>query len=80
MSNHPFKLLINGIDTLQCSYFLEPRGVAAIDFVKLAEMKESIRQSKGRTPIALELAGTSFLLQAYGTSSGYPFVLENEDF
>ena len=80
MSIHPFKLLINGIDTLQCSYFLEPCGVTAIDFVKLAEMKESIRQSKGRTPVVLELAGTSFLLQAYGTSSGYPFVLENEDF
>jgi hypothetical protein len=80
MSNHPFKLLINGIDTLQCAYFLEPRGATAIDFVKLAEMKESIRQSKSKNPAPLELAGTGFLLQPYGTSSGYPFVLENEHF
>jgi hypothetical protein len=80
MSIYPFKLLINGIDTLVCSYFLEPCGVPAIDFGMLAEMKESIRQSKTKTPELIKLAGTSLLLQPYGTSSGYPFVLENEDF
>ncbi len=80
MSNHPFKLLINGIDTLVCSYFLEPSGEPAINFAKLAEMKESIRQSKSKSPAPLELAATGFLLHPYGTSSGYPFVLENEDF
>lgn len=80
MDSHSFKLLIHGIDTLQCAYFLEPRGVPALDFGKLAELKESIRQSKSKNPAALELAGTGFLLHPYGTSSGYPFVLENEQF
>lgn len=80
MNTQPFKLMINGIDTLQCAYFLEPCGVPSIDFCKLAEVKESIRQAKVKTPELIELAGKEFLLQAYGSSSGYPFVLENEDF
>lgn len=75
-----FGFLIHGIDTLQCAYFLEPRGDTAIDFGKLAELKESIRQSKDKNPVAVELAGMGFLLHRYGTSSGYPFVLENELF
>ncbi len=80
MHDSKFKLLINGIDTLQCAYFLEPSGNPAIDFGKLAEIKESIRHSKSKSPAPLELAATGFLLHPYGTSSGYPFVLENEYF
>lgn len=75
-----FSLLINGIDTLQCAYFLEPVRETAIDWQFLAELKESLRQAKGKNPAAVELAGTGFLLHPYGTSSGYPFVLENEQF
>lgn len=74
------KFLLHGIDTLQCAYFLTPSESSAIDFGSLAELKEAIRQARSKDPAALEVAGKEFLLQPYGTSSGYPFVLENEDF
>jgi len=51
-----------------------------IDFRKLAVEKEQLRQAKTREPKAVNLGGTEFLLQPYGSSSGYPFVLTNEDF
>lgn len=51
-----------------------------IDFGLLAELKESIRQSKKKAPVPVEIAGTGFMLQPYGTASGFTFVLENEDF
>lgn len=73
------KMLIHGIDTLQCAYFLEPHGGPCIDFEVLGATKESIRESKGKCHALLDIEG-EFLLQPYGSSSGYPFVLENEDF
>lgn len=80
MMTSSFKLLLHGIDTLQCAYFLEPTGSTSIDFGQLSVLKEELRQSKSKTPAAVELAGMGFLLHPYGTSSGYPFVLENENF
>jgi hypothetical protein len=51
-----------------------------LDFQQLAEQKESIRQSKSKSPLPVTLGNSEFLLQSYGTASGYPFVLENGDF
>jgi len=74
------KLLLHGIDTVQCAYYLTPPRAKHLDFKKLAVMKEQLRMDKSREPRAVTLGGTEFFLQPYGSSSGYPFVLTNEDF
>ncbi|WP_221250616.1 hypothetical protein [Desulfuromonas versatilis] len=75
-----FQCLLQGIDTLQCAYFLAPHGKTELNFRHMAEVKESIRQAKSKSPAPFQAGGRGFLLQPYGTASGYPFVLENEDF
>lgn len=74
------KLLLHGFDSVYCAYFLHPTGRTPLDFVKLAEQQESIRQSKRKTPLVITLGNTEFLLKPHGTKSGYPFVIENGDF
>lgn len=74
------KLLLHGIDTVQCAYYLGPPSTKHLDFAKLAVIKEQLRMDKSREPRAVTLGGTEFFLQPYGSSSGYPFVLTNEDF
>ncbi len=71
---------MHGIDTLQCAYYCKYFRSPGIDFRDLAEKKELIRQSKSKNPKAVTLGNTEFLLQPYGTSSGYPIVIENGDF
>ena len=80
MNNSDFKFLLHGIDTLQCAYFLRRSENCALDFETLSLIKETLQQEKSRRPVAISLGGTEFLLHPYGTGSGYPFVLENEDF
>jgi hypothetical protein len=75
-----FKLLLHGIDTVQCAYYLQIAGQSGLDFQKLAEQKETIRQSKRKHPLPVKLGNSEFLLHPYGTSSGYTFVIENNDF
>jgi len=74
------KLLLHGIDTIQCAYYLTPPAAKHFNFAKLAIAKEQLRMDKSREPRALSLGGTEFFLHPYGSSSGYPFVLTNEDF
>ncbi|MBU6482196.1 MAG: hypothetical protein KGS09_16825 [Nitrospirae bacterium] len=76
----PYKLLLHGIDTLQCAYYLSPPATKHLNFTKLAVIKEQLRMDKSREPRAVTLGGMEFFLQPYGSSSGYPFVLTNEDF
>ena len=80
MDDAPYKLLLHGIDTLQCAYYLSPPASKHLNFTKLAVIKEQLRMDKSREPRAVTLGGTDFFLQPYGSSSGYPFVLTNEDF
>lgn len=80
MSASSLQFLLHGIDTVQCAYYLFPGNGCAIDFEMLAYEKEKIRHSKSKSPAALELAGQGFLLQPFGSGSGYPFILENEHF
>lgn len=73
------KLLLAGIDTVECAYYLKaPRG-RGIDFERLAIEKEFLRQSKGKDPKLVRLGELEFLLQRYGSSSGYPLVFDNAD-
>jgi hypothetical protein len=74
------KLLLHGFDSVYCAYFLQPTGRNSLDFQKLAENQESIRQSEHKNPVNITLGNSDFLLKPYGTKSGYPFVIENGDF
>jgi hypothetical protein len=80
MMGSQIKLLLHGIDTVQCAYFMQRTGEGHIDFQILAEKKESIRQSKYKHPLPITLGSLEFLLQPYGTRSGYPLVITNQDF
>lgn len=80
MAGDSLKLLLHGVDTVQCAYYLGPPSAKHLDFAKLAVMKEQLRMDKSREPRAVTLGGIEFFLQSYGSSSGYPFVLTNEDF
>ncbi len=79
MSDTPQRLLF-GHDTLECAYFLVAKSTAEINFEHLAFEKESLRHNKNPEPKVITLGGTDFLLHPYGTSGGYPFVIENKDF
>jgi hypothetical protein len=70
---------LSGLDTVECAYYLRLTALCAIDFRHLAIEKEVLRQSKKRQPSKIEIGGINFFLQPYGTSSGYPFLIENED-
>jgi hypothetical protein len=73
-------LLLHGIDTLQCAYYCLPVRPNGIDFRRLNEQKEDIRQTKRKNPLPVIFGNTEFFLQPYGTASGYPLVIENGDF
>lgn len=75
-----YQLLLHGLDTVQCAYYLSPPSSKHLDFRTLALIKEQLRMSKSREPRAVILGGTEFFVYPYGSSSGYPFVLTNEDF
>jgi hypothetical protein len=74
-----FQLLLAGHDTVQCAYFLAAQRGSEIDFERLGVLKEGLRQSKSRNPMVIPLGGREFLLQPYGSGSGYPFVISNPD-
>jgi len=80
MEHAPYTLLLHGIDTVQCAYFLLSPPTKGIDFTRLAVEKEHLRHAKSREPKAVTLGDVEFFLHPYGSSSGYPFVLTNEDF
>jgi hypothetical protein len=74
-----FQLLLAGHDTVQCAYFLAAQRGSEIDFERLGVLKEGLRQSKSRNPMVIPLGGREFLLQPYGSGSGYPCVISNPD-
>jgi len=80
MKDFRYKLLLHGIDTVQCAYFLRQKESGGIDFPWLAQNREELRRSRFKEPAAITLGGAGFLLHPYGTASGYPYVISNEDF
>jgi hypothetical protein len=72
------KLLISGLDTVECAYYLRPGPDCKLDFEALRQQKEFIRQSKQPEAGVVELGGTDFLLSPNGTKSGYPFLISNQ--
>lgn len=73
------KLLISGLDTIECAYYLQPGIGSKLDFAALREQKERLRQSKHPEFGVVELGGMEFMLSPNGTKSGYPFLLSNQD-
>jgi hypothetical protein len=80
MSEHAYTLLLHGIDTLQCAYYLRQERSEAFDFGELLQSRESLRQLGQRQGQPITLGGVPFLLHSHGTASGYPFLLTSEDF
>lgn len=74
------RLLLHGIDTVQCSYYLKPTDKPAIDFLDLQVQKEKLRAARFQEPAPLCLGSDEFLLSPHGTSSGYPFLIRNQEY
>jgi len=72
-----FRHLLSGIDTLEVCFYLAPAKNCDLDFEALLARKEALRSSRTREPEQVRIGGEEFLLQAYGSSSGYPLVLSN---
>lgn len=72
--------LLTGLDTIQCAYFLATGTAQGIDFEDLTVQREALRHAKTREPRPVMLGGVEFMLQPYGSASGYPLVLTNQDF
>ena len=79
MENKGFDNLIHGFDTVQCAYFMESRGTG-IDFELLTREREEIKKTKSKEPKKITLGESDFLLHPFGSSSGYPIIITNEDF
>lgn len=71
------KLLLSGLDTVECAYYLRARLDGKLDFAVLRQRREAHRESKSRDPLVIELGGTEYMLSPNGTKSGYPFVISN---
>ncbi len=79
MTAMAFKFLISGIDTAQVAYYLRPLPGCRVDFERLLLEKERLRASTLNDSAPVEIADHQFLLQPYGTKSGYPLVFGNAD-
>ena len=74
------KLLLHGHDTIECAYYLYPKNSnSSIDFGHLGYEKENLKNSKQRDPKRIVIGEQYFLLHPYGSTSGFPFMIENED-
>ena len=80
MDDLPQRLLLHGVDTLQCAYYLYPANPGKLDIAHLRLMREELREGKDKDPAKIHLGGRTILLHPFGTSSGYPFLLSDEDF
>ena len=82
MGTFQFKPLLQGHDTIECSYYLHASGAScSLDFEWLAIERERLRDAKGRgqKQRVINLGGVEFMLAPNGTSSGYPFIIANPD-
>jgi hypothetical protein len=72
-----FRHLLSGIDTLEVCFYLRPLPHCALKFDELLGRKEALRQARFREPDEIKIGAESFLLQAYGSGSGYPLIFSN---
>lgn len=74
------RLLLVGLDTVECAYFLMAGPTCSLDFQRLTLEKETLRHNKSRDPKLITLGNIEFMLYPYGSSSGFPFIIANQDF
>lgn len=76
-----FRLLLNGHDTIECAYYLNPvEDGCLLDYESMEVQKEELKRAKSRNPKPIRLGCEEFLLASHGTGSGYPFLIENDAF
>src|SRR5450755_4403246 len=73
------QLLLSGLDTVECAYYLRECLGCGFDFADLAAKREAMRVAKKREPVVVNIGGKEFLLGRGGTQSGYPLVLNNSE-
>lgn len=73
------KLLLSGVDTIDCAYYLRPSTDCRLDFEALAQVREAQQAAKRPEQVTINLGGTDFLLSPHGTASGYPYLMENAE-
>lgn len=71
----PYTALLAGHDTLACGYYLRAAPGSDIDWTRLLAQREALRVSGSRGFEVVSLGDAEFLLQPYGSASGYPLVL-----
>jgi hypothetical protein len=75
-----FRLLMSGLDTVQAAYYLRPSFEGVFRFEPLMIAKERLRANKSRKGELVQIGKDSFLLQGYGSKSGYPLIMDHADF
>ena len=75
-----FQFLISGFDTIECAYYLMRLEDCQLDFSALSVQKEELSHAKIKHGKPIQLGIEEFMLASHGTSSGYPFLIENEAF
>ena len=73
-------LLLSGLDTVECAYYLRSGDVSNLDFDALRVQREAMRQSKHPDSGVVNLSGVDFFLSPNGSKSGYPFIISNPDY
>jgi hypothetical protein len=73
------KLLLSGLDTVDCAYYLRGSNDCRLDFAALSLLREEQQASKRPEQATISLGGTDFLLSPRGTASGYPYLMENAE-
>lgn len=74
------RFLISGFDTVECAYYLTRLDDFQLDFESLAIQKEELTRARIKGGQPVQLGNEEFLLASHGSSSGYPFIIENEAF
>jgi hypothetical protein len=73
------KLLLSGLDTVECAYYLREGAGCDFNFSGLSAKREEMRGAKTREPVVVKIGDREFLLGRGGTQSGYPLVLNNAE-
>jgi len=73
-------LLLSGLDTVECAFYLIPKSSGHLDFVGLAVERDSMKLAKIKSGREIQLGSEAFMLAPHGTGSGYPFLIQNEAF
>jgi len=75
-----FRRLISGLDTVQVCYYLHREAGAPFSFEELMLARERLRALKTRGGAIVEVGGWTLSVRPYGSSSGFPLVLDHSDF